>query len=129
MTDRHLDEAAEVIRQLADSQAPEPLSEAELERLLGGLPDVAPPRPRRWLWAAAAAVLAIHAQPQGLGQARHRGAPVVGALAEVLNVHVNAITVAVGETLEGMHSLSHIGIDQHLVGRLAVAGIRVEIVN
>ncbi len=59
MTDRHLDEAAEVIRQLADSQAPEPLSEAELERLLGGLPDVAPPRPRRWLWAAAAAVLAI----------------------------------------------------------------------
>ena len=60
MTDRHLDEAAAVIRQLADEQVPELLSEAELDQLLSAVPaDITPRRSRRWLWTAAAAVLAI----------------------------------------------------------------------
>lgn len=58
MNDDRLDEAASVIRQLADEQAPEPLSADELDRLLGALPEErAKPRPRRWPWAAAAALL------------------------------------------------------------------------
>lgn len=59
MTSEHLDEAAAVIRQLADEQVPEALSESELDRLLGDLPDLAPRPPRPWLWVAAAAVLAL----------------------------------------------------------------------
>ncbi len=61
MNSEHLDEAVDIIRQLADEQAPAPLSEAELDGLLASLPPELPAaRPRPWVWTlAAAAVLAF----------------------------------------------------------------------
>jgi hypothetical protein len=94
MTTEHLDEAAAVIRQLADEQLPEPLSEAELSQLLGGLPNVAAPRSRSWKWVTAAALLAVGLLnlPQRLDEPEFEQPVVVHAVQEPERIEIRMAT-------------------------------------